>query len=142
MKPTQWVLGDDTGISSKTIWAVMMDAVRKNPRSSDYDTPHDPSDFGRCYRLLQLFPDWRKRLHEVPAIFPKWGPLVREWDRLTAIYERDLDSGKSDELYNAIQKLEDEGLIAAGWKETSKGCWHKAEGSIHKFKWGSISFGD
>lgn len=133
MKPTEWITGHDTGISSKTIWAVMMDAIGESRSSFDFDVPHDPSDFGRCYRLLQMFPEWKARLNEVAKLFPKWGPMVREWDKMAQLYERDFRSGRSSELYDLIKKLEDEGRLADGWKKTGSNSWEKEHCHVVNF---------
>jgi len=125
MKPEQWIIGYDTGTSSKTIWAVMMDAVTGNEPWHTFGVPGDPDDFGRCYRLLVLFPEWRARLNEVAEKFPEWIGLVREWDKLSLLYERDYPTGRSDELYKAMQVLIDEGRVAAGWIQTAPGCWER-----------------
>ena len=125
MKPEQWIIGGDTGVSSNTIWAVMMGAVTGNEPWYTFNVPHDPSDFGRCYRLLVLFPEWRARLNEVVAKFPEWTGMVREWDRLSKLYERDHPTGRSDELYEAMQVLIDEGIIADGWVKTGHGSWER-----------------
>lgn len=110
MTPNEWIIGSDTGISSETIWSVMMGAADFENRPFGFDVPHDPSDFGRCYRLLKHFPEWRERLNEVAKRFPKWVPMIREWDKMVAIYERDLETGKSTELYDLMRKLKDEGI--------------------------------
>lgn len=105
--PQAWLKGRDTGISSCTIYAVMTNTP--TPMSC-YDVPHDPDDFGRCYRLLKLFPDWKARLPEVAQQFPIWAPLVREWDTLTAMYEAELASkDPAHPTYYFIQKLIKEG---------------------------------
>ncbi len=100
--PLDWILGEDTGTSSKTIWSVMMGA-----KIVYADVPHDPSDFGRCYRLLKAFPEWRARLDEVAKAFPKWATLVAEWDRLTLLYEEELKrpDGCAPRLYTEIKEL-------------------------------------
>lgn len=85
-----WVGSGDIGTSSLTIWAVLLGRTSPHGR---FDVPHDPSDFGRCYRLLQIAPDWRPRLTEVAAAVPAWAPFVREWDQLTALYEHELAHG-------------------------------------------------
>jgi hypothetical protein len=77
-------MGDDTGISSVAICATMTGSRHGRVGSC---RPHDPSDFGRCYRLLARFPEWRGRMPEVAARFPEWGPLVAIWDELTIMYE-------------------------------------------------------
>jgi hypothetical protein len=84
-----WIVGDDVGTSSVTIWAVMMGAelpARTSP-------PLDPSDFGRCYRLLKLIPRWRERLREVAEHVPAWRALVDSWDEVERTYERELATG-------------------------------------------------
>jgi hypothetical protein len=100
--PEEWLRGGDTGTSSLTIWHVMtglpVDRVGE---------PIDPSDFGRCYRLLKLFPDWRPRLPEVAAKYPDspWPALVREWDRMTALYEEELPKGTAPKLYALMKRF-------------------------------------
>ena len=101
--PVAWLDGGDTGISSKTIWRVMMG---RGP-SSDWwgdGPPLDPSDFGRCYRLLKVMPSWRPRLPEVSAKFPKWTRLVETWDELTALYEEEFPKKNAPKLYARIQE--------------------------------------
>lgn len=116
MTPIDWLMSGDTGTSSKTICSVMTgsDAPEFGP-----DVPHDADDFGRCYRLLELFPEWRGRLPEVAAKYPKWGPMVVAWDELSALYE----AKDYDRFWTRIQALEDEGRIAAGWKKTGPNSW-------------------
>jgi hypothetical protein len=108
--PQDWVNGRDTGISSLAIWAVAMD--RPSPASS-YDTPHDASDFGRCYRLLKQFPKFLSVLPSIAAQYPKWKPFVREWATLTKLYEDGLNAVEAEKhphrvLYEIIMKLEKE----------------------------------
>jgi len=108
--PQKWLRGRDTGISSCTIYAVMM-----NQSMDDYNIPHDPDDFGRCYRLLQLFPEWTKRLDEVASRFPIWRPFVREWDKLTEMFATGFDATGSDGgvMYRFMQQLEKESEASA-----------------------------
>jgi hypothetical protein len=100
----EWLTNGDTGTSSETIWSVMMDRPITRPRWFP-DTPHDPDDFGRCYRLLNVMPSWRARLPEVGAKYPIWRPLVEAWDELTALWEAELPSGRLPKLYARIQEL-------------------------------------
>jgi hypothetical protein len=101
----EWAAGRDTGISSMTIWSVMVGAPSIY---SSYDIPHDPADFGRCYRLLKLFPEWRAKLHLVAEKYPKWKPFVECWDELSELYEEELQSGTAPQLYDLMQKLRQE----------------------------------
>lgn len=101
-----WIAGDDTGCSSRAIWAHMSGAKR---RVSASDYPHDPSDFGRCYRLLALVPEWRPRIAEMAVYGPHWAALVGVWDDLEAMYETALDTvgpyGRAQELYDCMTTL-------------------------------------
>lgn len=100
--PAEWLNGDDTGVSSKTIYSVMMGI---HVRGRDADVPHDPADFGRCHRLLKLFPEWRARLGEVAAWHPRWRGLVDAWAELEALYEQELPAGTAPRLYARMRQL-------------------------------------
>ena len=100
-----WLSNGDTGISSLTIWSVMM---RRTPPGHPHwypEVPHDPDDFGRCYRLLKVMPAWRPRLGEVAARHPRWKPLVDVWDELSTLYEQELPTGTAPRLYARMQAL-------------------------------------
>jgi len=100
--PLDWILGDDTGTSSRTIWGVMMGA-----KNSDPSVPYDPADFGRCYRLLEAFPEWRERLPEVAKAFPAWRGLVGAWDEMTALFEEEAqrEDGRGPKLWELMKSL-------------------------------------
>ena len=104
----QWLLGGDTGMSSKTICAVMVGA--ETPKYCG-DVPGDPDDFGRCYRLLKLIPTWRGRLQEVADRYKEWGPLVREWTELERMYEAERWPAPPKILYQRMQELIEEGRL-------------------------------
>ena len=142
MTPHQWIIEGDTGVSSKTIWAVMMGVVTEERKcgARDYDTPHDPDDFKRCHKLIVLIPGWRNRLSEVAAIFPKWIPFIREWLKLEAmlsVWEVNVDKywdlptkerrrfKFSDGMYEFMQELDTEAMILDGWIQDSPGSWHR-----------------
>jgi hypothetical protein len=98
--PYLWRNGPDTGLSSETIWSVMMGRPPMRPSE-----PLDPSDFGRCYRLLQAFPAWRDRMGEMAAI-RGWERLAPAWAELEALYVEELPSGKCPRLYARMRELE------------------------------------
>ena len=104
----RWLAGGDTGISSKVIWSVMMGQPFDGGRWYHPDIPHDPSDFGRCHRLLELFPAWRARLSEVASAHPDWSGLVGAWDELTALYVEELPTGSGPKLYARMRELSDD----------------------------------
>lgn len=90
--PTAWRRGPDTGISSLTIYIVMMGLPNSELGRWRPDVPLDGADFGRCYRLLEQFPHWRPRLAEVTERFPAWTGLVGAWDELCALYRIALEA--------------------------------------------------
>ena len=116
--PWDWLASRWPGVSSASIWSVMMDFPSP---SRKYDHPYDPVDFHRCYRLLTNFPAWKLRMSEVAKRFPFWGPYVREWADLTALYEHDVngEDARTPALYNRMKELEAE----AQHLKRGKGYW-------------------
>jgi hypothetical protein len=114
-----WLQSGDTGTSSLTIYSVLANKPYVLGIRFGADVPHDPDDFGRCHRLLKRYPEWRDRLGEVAAKYPKWGPMVREWGRMTELYIRDEPTGRSKELYELMRTLEDEGRSSAAEPATA-----------------------
>ena len=105
----EWILGSDTGLSSLTIFSVLSEkhslAALAKLGAFGATTPYDPSDFGRCHRLLVAVPGWRGRLQEVADRYPKWAPLVAEWDSLTTLYLEELPTGKAPKLYHRMKEI-------------------------------------
>ncbi len=97
----EWLCGRDTGVSSKTIVAAMTGA--QTDRAS---IPLDPSDFGRCYRLLKIMPEWRGQMRMVSRRFKEWESLVNAWDQLEKLWEEESPTGNCPKLYALMQKLE------------------------------------
>jgi hypothetical protein len=98
-----WLQGRDTGTSSLTIYAAI--TGERSP-ARELDVPQDPSDFGRCYRLLKRFPEWRGQLYKTADLCKKWRPFVEDWDKLTALYEQELASDTAPKLlYARLREL-------------------------------------
>lgn len=95
----EWWHGTDTGLSSKCIWLHMRGGTERK------DHPLDPDDFGRCYRLLKLFPAWRKRIREMGEVSPQWRRLAKHWRELERLYEQELPTGTAPRLYARMQEL-------------------------------------
>jgi hypothetical protein len=115
-----WMMGRDTGASSKSIVAVMLGG---NPCQASY--PYDSYDFGRCYRLLTLIPEWRRRIGEMAAAGHVWAAIAGAWDELERLYHHDqaireqvqfLSRKKQQaadwKFYGRIKELELQGLLA------------------------------
>ena len=100
--PLAWIVGRDTGASSKVVWAVMMgvDQYLDHPWP-----PYDPSDFGRVYRLLEIMPSWASRMSEVADKYPEWKPLVDNWAELTALWEAESPNNTCPRLYKKMREL-------------------------------------
>ena len=85
----RWWRGTDVGTSSAALFSVFcMDRLKGVSNDMGRgSTPSDASDFGRCHRLLELFPDeWRERLPEVAAAYPEtaWPLIIDRWAELEA----------------------------------------------------------
>lgn len=100
----QWIRSTDTGISSLTIYAALTGNIAALG-SWRPDAPYDPSDFGRCYRLLQRVPGWRERLPEVAAKYPVWAKMVKHWAELEKLYAAELPTGRAPKLWARMQEL-------------------------------------
>ncbi len=87
--PWDWLASRWTGVSSATIWSVMMDFPSPYKK---YDIPYGPDDFHRCHRLFTTFPLWTERLGEVATKFPFWAPYVRAWGELIRLYDQVVES--------------------------------------------------
>lgn len=97
----EWACGDDSGVSSLTILTAIT-GVNFLGRW-DPSTPRDRGDFGRCYRLIERFPELAPQLGKVVAAHPEWTALVGAWPKLSALYvEQD-----GARLYEEIKKVRD-----------------------------------
>ena len=105
----RYMEGTDWGVSSMTIFSVLADTEANRNEgfrklgSFGPGTPSDAGDFGRCHRLLELFPDWTERLPEVAKAYrdTHWKNLVPAWAELTKLYLED----ETKALYERIQQL-------------------------------------
>ncbi len=109
-KLIHWFASGDTGVSSETMACV---ASGVPPSKIKYcDGPHDPSDFGRCYRLVKAVPEIRRHFPTIAKKVPAFREILKNWDDLVSIYERDFASGKSQDLYDRIKELRGDRPIA------------------------------
>jgi hypothetical protein len=105
----KWLNGPDTGTSSRMICNTLSpkDSRALYDVDSQFGTvPLDPSDFGRCYRLLKTIPGWRQRIGEMHDV-PGWAPLVAAWDELEALYLEETVDGRGNalRLFARMQEL-------------------------------------
>lgn len=82
-----WLAGGDSGMSSEAICYHMLGM------KSDGSFPLDPSDLGRCLRLLELFPEWKPRMGEMARYSAQWAALVERWDELAEMMADEVGIG-------------------------------------------------
>jgi hypothetical protein len=82
-KANWWITNGETGLSSKTMWSFFL-----NLNIPVINHPHDPDDFGRCYKLLEAVPEWKERIPELSKLSEPWKNLSENWDKLTQMYEQ------------------------------------------------------
>lgn len=81
----RWWKGLDVGMSSAAMFATFADQPWQlaADKMGCGAVPRDSADFGRCLRLLNLFPEWRDRLGEVAAKYPgQWQAVIARWTEL------------------------------------------------------------
>ncbi len=96
-----WILSDETGASSISIWAAFMDAEIKYP-----SVPYDTSDFRRCWNFLMILdPENRKiALHKTAEKYDIWKPYIERWRHLTELFT----TGRVAELSDVLRGLRPE----------------------------------
>jgi len=100
----RWALGDDTGSSSKHMAAV---AAGFQGYGSH---PVDPSDLGRCIRLVQTVPGVRDAFPAIAASTPKWAVIVEHWDELVALYEQECRGRRYFDALQTYRRMKELGL--------------------------------
>ncbi len=96
-----WLLGNDTGASSKAIATYLSSGITRPIMSR----PMDGWDLGRCIRLLDLIPEFRLMFPAMKQVHPQWAILVEHWAELEALYAEDLPTGKMVKSTERIQEL-------------------------------------
>jgi hypothetical protein len=95
-----WRRRGDVGESSLTIWCTFMG--RSIGGDGDYNPPHDPDDFRRCKKLLDLLPEWRRDLARVSARFRWMTPFVERWDEFDKLWAEESPKGSCPKLYELM----------------------------------------
>jgi len=99
-----WISDGERGASSEARWCCLMGRGVKRTNH-----PCDPDDFKRCYKLLQLIPEWKDELHKLKPLSPVWSLLVDNWNKLTEMFEENEKSGwknyKEIGMYEFMKKI-------------------------------------
>lgn len=100
-KADWWLINGERGISSETMFEALSGRVIANRR----DTPSDPSDFRRCYQLLQAVPEWKLQLDLLRPLSKSWSNLVDNWDKLSEMLEEQMQTKKANGMYEFMKSL-------------------------------------
>lgn len=95
-KMLRFIFGSHCGMSATAIICRMNDI-----EGFRTDHPHDPSDFGRCIKLLDEFPEFRVELHCMKDVSIEWELLIDNWQDLEAMFY----AGHNKELYARMKEL-------------------------------------
>jgi len=95
-------------VGSRGVSSMSMAYIATGATMGQFDAPYDPSDFGRCYELIQVAPEIKDDFPKIAQLVPQFAGILQHWDELCTIYERDKPTGKSEELYQRIQQLRGE----------------------------------
>ena len=92
-----WCRSDDTGLSSVYMaWVLNGGTLPVEPttplRADERPYPHDPSDLGRCVRMLRAAPALRKNLDRMREASPVWAALISRWAEFEILYDRAVES--------------------------------------------------
>lgn len=99
-----WLTGGDTGLSSQWMLHVCCDVPFENGWNEGA-CPYDPSDFGRCYRLIRAIPQVKANMHKLKDSGPVWAAYIENWDQLEAAYELEHSNGDAPVLYGLMQRF-------------------------------------
>ena len=102
-----WFGSGDKGASSETMAVAALTGFAPNGASS----PHDPSDFGRCARLIHRVPEVRDAAFAALADHGTvWPRLIKAWDDIHECMAAECgiawEKGRSaSKTYDAIQAV-------------------------------------
>lgn len=98
-----WWIHGERGLSSETMWRIFLDKTQVFAYH-----PIDPDDFKRCYKLLEVIPEWKDRLKELKPLSAAWSNLVDNWEELTRMFEKNVQEEwknyKEIGMYELMQK--------------------------------------
>lgn len=121
-KYMKWLTGNDTGISSRTMFASLIGIA-----IDDNDIPSNMRNIGRCVRMLRQFPELRKKLTFVIKEHIEWMPFIDCWKELEKLYDDCILSphSKSNAIaWNLIQCLSFASRYLRGMRiQNNSNCW-------------------
>lgn len=102
----EWICTHKVGVSSRTMWAGLMEVDAKPAHGFvTLSIPYDSDDFSRCHDLVkfcEVDPD--VDFCNILKIFPWYAPILRNWEKLSAFYE----AGLYAKVTEVLSSLRDE----------------------------------
>ncbi|MEY0266952.1 hypothetical protein [Morganella morganii] len=90
-----WLSSHDTGMSS----LYMASVLSGEECSSGFAFPWDPSDLGRCIRLIDAVPEMEGFISQMQSHGPEWEAVVANWDVWKEMYNK----GDGENLYQKMK---------------------------------------
>lgn len=97
-----WLKYGERGASSETMFQVISG---KKIRQSADNHPNDPDDFSRCFKLLDMIPEWKSELYKMKDVSVVWSNLVDNWSKLTEMYLDMILKQKDNGMYDFMKKI-------------------------------------
>lgn len=102
-----WLQSDDVGSSSKYMASIL---TNENSLHAPPAHPRDPSDFGRCRKLLLAVPEFKERLSRMSGQSEVWGKIISNWDRLCLLMDEESPgwadgTGSAPKTYSLMKEL-------------------------------------
>ncbi|HCD1107773.1 hypothetical protein [Morganella morganii] len=91
----RWMSSDDTGLSSLYMASVLSDGGF----TAEFAFPWDPSDFGRCIRLIEAVPEMAGFISKMQSHGPEWTAIVANWEEWKKLYHDE----NGEELYRQMK---------------------------------------
>lgn len=99
----EWIVTHHVGISSRTMWTALM-CVKPTKEMFIYDIPYDADDFSRCYDLVKFCEvSHSEDFPKILQVFPWYAPIIRNWGKLSEMYENNNFRGVND-LLRSLRK--------------------------------------
>ena len=96
----EWTVTHHVGISSRTMWTALM-GIKPTKEMFRYDIPYDSDDFSRCYDLVKFCEvSQSEDFPKILQVFPWYEPIIRNWDKLSEMYENNNFRGVNDLLWS------------------------------------------
>lgn len=105
----QWLANGDRGLSSNAM-VHHLTGIKTEKDFHRKDYPRDPSDLGRCRKLLEQVPELRDDLPRMATCSEQWARIVKHWDELCALMDEEAPrwrdfQGNAPKTYALMQLL-------------------------------------